>query len=409
MRVVILNHFFYPDEAATAQLNGDLAQALAECEELTVIGLCGVTRYALKEKLTAGQSSWGKVSIHRLSCTDFGTKTIPGRLSDYATFFLQALRYLLFGPKSDLVIAMTSPPLIVTAGVLAKIFRGTKLIYWVQDLYPEIIAPDPSKRGKPIYSILMRIAQWVDTHTDIHVVPGECMRETLRKRQRGRKMNIEVIPNWSIVPVSQKSEMTTDQFRQKWNLQNSFVIMYSGNLGRAHDWSTIAEGFAQVHALHPAALLVMIGYGYGKDRLVQWHKMHPTVPVIFLPHQPRADLATILGSADIHLISQSPEFDGLVVPSKFYGIASVFKPVHFIGSPENTLSKKILTHSLGSISPAGQPAPFASAILKYISEPELATQCSSAMKAWYESQSIPSIPLAHWKKVVRLLTDLDSQ
>ncbi len=406
MRVVILNHFFYPDEAATAQLNGDLAQALSECGDVTVTGMCGVTRYALKEKLVAGESFWGRVRIQRLACTDFGTKSIPGRLCDYATFFLQAVRHLLFGAKADVVIAMTSPPLIVTAGVLAKIFRGTKLIYWVQDLYPEIIATESVQKEKSLYRILMQFAQWVDRHTDIHVVPGECMRETLRKRPTGRKMNIEVISNWSIVPQRQESTLTPVEFREKWNLHGRYVMMYSGNLGRAHDWETIAGGFRLVHAQHPSAQLVVIGYGYGKNRLEQWSKEYPQLPILFLPHQPREDLRSILGSADVHLISQSPEFDGLVVPSKFYGIASVFKPAHFIGSTHNTVSKLILQNCLGSVSPAYEPGLFASAILKFISDPDFAANCAAAMKQWYQSEGEPSIPLAHWKNTLQNLKKL---
>ena len=404
MRVVILNHFFYPDEAATAQLNGDLAQSLSESDDITVIGLCGVTRYALKEKQAPGSSRWEKVTIQRMACTDFGTKNIPGRLSDYATFFFQAIRYLLFGPKSDLVIAMTSPPLIVIAGVLAKIFRGTKLIYWVQDLYPEIIAPESSKRERPVFRALMHIAQWVDKHTDMHVVPGECMRETLRKRSTGRKMNIEVIPNWSIVPTNESTPLTTMDFREKWDLEKRFVIMYSGNLGRAHDWNTIAEGFRLVYEKHPGAVLLIIGYGYGKDRLAQWHTSRQDIPVTFLPHQPRSDLKTILGSADLHLISQSPEFDGLVVPSKFYGIASVFKPVHFIGSLHNTVSKTIHTHCLGSVSPAYDPEQFASCVSKFISHPDYAANCAQAMEEWYLREGTPGVPLAHWKKAIKALS-----
>nr|WP_306469822.1 glycosyltransferase family 4 protein [Oscillatoria laete-virens] len=377
-----------------------MARALAQTGKFQVAGLCGVTRYALKDRQKSDITRWNDVTIERMACTDYGTRSIPGRLCDYATFFLQALRRLLFGPRPDVVIAMTSPPLIVIAGVITKIFRGSRLIYWVQDLYPEIIATTPAKRKRLICRILSAVADWVDARTDLHVVPGACMEQTLRQRKYGGKINVSVIPNWSVIPTGSEAAGSSGEFRRANHLTEKFVVMYSGNLGRAHDWETIAEGFSLAAANCPRLALVLIGQGYGMERLRKWHSSRQNLPIHFLPHQPRQNLGAALGAADLHIVSQSPDFDGLVVPSKFHGIASVGRPVHFIGSDRNTVSRTILDHGLGSVSAAGEPAQFARALERFIHDPSFTGQCAMAVTRWQEECGATEKALAQWIKAV---------
>ncbi len=71
--------------------------------------------------------------------------------------------------------------------------------------------------------------------------------------------------------------------------------------------------------------------------------------VIFKPYQPRNKLAENLSVPDVHLISLKPELEGLIVPSKFYGILAVGRPVIFLGSNSGELSKIINDQNYGQV------------------------------------------------------------
>lgn len=400
-RIIILNHFFYPDEAATSQLCTQLAQKLSENPDWHVTGLCGRTRYASPVTLPTGLSQHGQVTIERLWCTDFGTKTIPGRICDYLTFLIHAAWRLTFGPRPDLIIVMTSPPLVSFLGAWTHWIRKAKFIYWVQDLYPEVVKAGNPNLSPFLYSLLLKIADWIDSQTQAHVVLGHCMSRQLLERSADQKTkNVRLIPNWTIIP--ENSEAHSD-FRKEHGLENSFVLMYSGNLGRAHDWQTFMEGYQMCHQKNSSIRLVIIGYGAGHIPLKQWLSNHPDLPVLFLPHQPARQLPQILRSADLHIISQLPSFDGLLVPSKFYGVAAVGRPVLFIGSHQNEVALKVTQNSLGNIFKPGDSASVSAFILQCVENRQLLESMSHNMAEWHRREGQPQHRLDEWAGLAKQL------
>ena len=136
---------------------------------------------------------------------------------------------------------------------------------------------------------------------------------------------VYVIHNWAddeaIRPVSQFD----NPLRHKWQLENKFVVAYSGNLGRAHEFNTLLAASQRLKD-HPSIVFVCVGAGYGLDQLrrsVEQRGLDRTFR--FFPYQDRSMLKYSLGVADVHWISLKPELEGLIVPSKFYGVAAAGK------------------------------------------------------------------------------------
>ena len=69
--------------------------------------------------------------------------------------------------------------------------------------------------------------------------------------------------------------------------------------------------------------------------------------VLFQPYQPRERLSFSLSVSDLHVVSLKPTLEGLIVPSKFYGIAAAGRPVLFMGSPSGEIAKLLLEHRCG--------------------------------------------------------------
>jgi hypothetical protein len=141
---------------------------------------------------------------------------------------------------------------------------------------------------------------------------------------------ITVIHNWADGQAIQPLAAENNPLRTEWQLQDKFVVGYSGNLGRAHEFTTILEAATQLIE-DPQIVFLFIGSGPQKLWLeAEVNKRHLT-NVLFKPYQPRECLGDSLTVPDVHLISLRPSLEGLMVPSKFYGIAAAGRPVLYLG------------------------------------------------------------------------------
>lgn len=97
--------------------------------------------------------------------------------------------------------------------------------------------------------------------------------------------------------------------------------------------------------------------------------------VAFVDYRPREELADSLGAIDLHLVSLNPEFEGLIVPSKIYGIFAAGRPCLFIGHPNSSIAQLLRNHCIGDAVDAGDGAALAQLILQRASDP---AECHAA-------------------------------
>jgi putative colanic acid biosynthesis glycosyltransferase WcaI len=146
MRILILNEYFYPDVAATAQHSTDLAVALArEGHEVSVVA--GRRGYSASGDLLPGDETREGIRILRVPSLGLGKTARWRRAAHFASFLAACAWRLLWLPAYDAVIAMTTPPLFSFFGALFTEIKGGDLYVWVMDLAPfgELDAPLPGK------------------------------------------------------------------------------------------------------------------------------------------------------------------------------------------------------------------------------------------------------------------------
>src|SRR5205085_1279413 len=76
------------------------------------------------------------VLIHRLRTASFGRGRHVGRIADYASFYIQVLARLLFGPRRRGVVFLTTPPMLGLIGAVVRLVRGQPYAIWSMDLHP---------------------------------------------------------------------------------------------------------------------------------------------------------------------------------------------------------------------------------------------------------------------------------
>jgi len=347
-RLIFINRFFYPDISATSQILFDLTTRLAK-EGFEVHVICSRQKYDDPNANLPAVAHVGSVAVHRVRTTRFGRRHLRGRAVDYASFYLSAMtRLLTLARSGDVVIAKTDPPLIsIPAAVVAKL-RRARLINWLQDIFPEIASKlDSNPLPAWLDGWLRNMRDASLRAADVNIVLGTRMREYLVKRDVPAE-RLRIIENWSDDSSIKPKPVEESALRSRLGLQGKFVVGYSGNMGRAHEYETILHAAERLRKERDIVFL-MIGGGVKFEELRHEADGRGLSNFIFLPYQAREALADSLAAADVHLACLQPLLEGLIVPSKFYGILAAARPVVFIGDPDGEIARAIRQLECGGV------------------------------------------------------------
>lgn len=369
-RIFFLNRFFPPDQSATSRLVGDLATDLvARGHEVHVI--TSQQLYDQPQARLPAHEFLSGVEVHRVATTRFGRSALPGRAIDHLSFYASARRALLAtAQRGDIVVAMTDPPLISIVAMQAAARKGAHLVNWLQNIYPEVaVALGVHFLKGPILRALCALRDRSLKVASANVVLSLAMAGKVLARGTPPD-HIYMIPNWSdddaISPVAPRD----NPLRQQWQLENKFVVGYSGNLGRAHDCDTILAAAERLHAM-TNIVFVCIGSGHLMKELAEQVRQRGLRNFLFLPYQDETMLKFSLGVADVHWLSLKPAVEGLIVPSKFYAIAAAGRPIIAICSKDGEIARRIRQHRCGEVVAPGDIEALVKAILRFAAESAL--------------------------------------
>jgi colanic acid biosynthesis glycosyl transferase WcaI len=329
-------------------LLGDLAFALSRSGEYAISVITSRQRYDDPAQRLPRRDSMLGVDIRRVSGTQFGRAGLVGRSIDYLNFHMAAVwATICLIRRGDVVVTKTDPPLLsLTVGVVAGMV-GARRVNWLQDLFPEI-ANALGVRGipGPVYTALTALRDLTLRTSDVNVVIGDLMATRLRSRDIPER-RISVIPNWIDSRWFRPVPHSVNRKRVEWGLEGAFVVQYSGNFGRAHGFDTLVAAIERLRDEAPRIRFLFVGAGAHRTIIEQLATERALSNVVFKPYQPRAELAETLSVADVHLVTLVPSLEGLIVPSKFYGICSVGRPTVYIGDSEGEIGAIVRRESIG--------------------------------------------------------------
>lgn len=358
-----MNRYFHPDHSATSQIASALAFHLA-ARGWEVAAVTSRQRYddagaRLESGLTNG------VRVERVWSTRFGRGGLAGRAVDYLTFYASAF-FALLRHRRSVVIAMTDPPLMsVVAAVASK-----RVVNWVQDVFPEVAA----SLGVRAPGVLRRMRDWSLRRARANVVLGDLMAARVPKAI--------VIHNFADSDLAPQPRPAGD----------AFVVGYSGNLGRAHEFETIMGAMERL----PEVRFLFTGGGAQLEAV----KRAAGANASFRPYAPRELLSASLSAADAHLVSLKPSLEGLVLPSKFYGVLAVGRPVIFVGARDGELARIIDEHRCGVVVEMGDVEGLARAIRTLAGDRAAAAAMGRRGRELYLARFAPHHAFAAWERVL---------
>lgn len=366
LRVVFLNQFFAPDEAATAQMLDDLVEA-ARAEGIECHVVCSDRSYAHPERRYPRREGRPGLAVRRVPATAFGRSGAVGRVLDYATYAAGAAVELLRGPAPDVVVGLSTPPLLGALAHVGARLRGARSVYWVMDVYPDVafalgaLQPE-SWAGR----ILRALSRRTLAGADCVVALGETMAERLAALGARR---VETVHNWADSDAIRPKPPSESRLRERLGWQARFVVLYSGNLGLAHEFETLL-GAADLLRDRADVLFAFLGHGPRFAEVEHAARARALPNVAFHPALPRDELGDSLAAGDLHVVTLRPAMAGLLVPSKIYGILAAARPTLYVGPPEGEVWSILRNGGCGTACPNGDAVATAAAILAYRDAPE---------------------------------------
>ena len=343
--LLVLSQVYPPDPASVGQHMADAAEAMAG-RGWRVVVFAADRGYDDPSVTYARSEQRHGVHVRRVPLSSFGKSSIVLRLLAGTIFMVQCIARGLFVPRLAVILVSTSPPMCSVAAMVIAAVRRVPIKYWVMDLNPDqmIVLGRTTERSIPA-----RVFNWINRRilsraADV-IVLDRFMAERLN-RKRDVRSKQTLMPPWPHDDHLAVIDHADNPFRREHDLDDRFVIMYSGNHGYSTPVTTVLKAALALQDLR-RLLFMFIGGGVGKKEVEQTIAEHAPRNIVSLPYQPLDRIKYSLSAADVHLVSVGDPVVGVVHPCKVYGAMAVARPILLLGPDPCHVSDLLGEHDLG--------------------------------------------------------------
>lgn len=360
LKICFFNRSYAPDLGATGQLLAELAEDLVRHYNCQISIVAGLPTSSAKG---VWKSAWRGLGFRREVIrgvtifwalgTTFQPIRFAARTTNYMTYFLSACLASLCIPKQDVVVALTDPPIIGLAALLAARRSGARFVFLCEDVFPEVTAVLEDFQSKTVHRFLRSVSRFLIRRADAVVALGETMQDRLITEKGALREKVTVIHNWvdcrAIVPAPKKNPFSVSQ-----GLCEAFVVTHSGNVGLSQNLDVLLDAAEKLRS-YPEIVFAITGDGVRRQPLEARARARQLSNVRFFPYQPKGSLVDSFATADVFVISLKNGLSGYIVPSKLYGILAAGRP--FIAAVEEDCEAAIIArqHDCGLCAQVGNP------------------------------------------------------
>jgi glycosyltransferase involved in cell wall biosynthesis len=336
MRILLLNLYYPPDTSATAKMAETVVHAMARENEVTI--LCGRPSYDPRERRAwrLFQTEENRnVHVVRVGSTDFPRFNMTKRILNYLTYTALAIPRALF-TSCDAVLAMTDPPFEGIVGAFVAMLKRKPYFYNIRDMYPDMAVGGTIVALGLLARVWEKMHRWALRRATKVIVLGEDMRKRIIAKDV-RADHIEIVRDGTEI-VSANAQ-ATQQFPQTQLDEEvirtirgdfGFVLLHAGNIGFYGAWETLIAAAKQLGGNGIGFVFV----GEGAQRTELEAAANGVSNVRFLPFFSGSKIPSVLAAADAHLITIKRGLEGVVVPSKMYGILAAGRPIVAVAPAE---------------------------------------------------------------------------
>jgi glycosyltransferase involved in cell wall biosynthesis len=350
MRITIVNQFYRPDIAPTAHLAASLAEHRASLgDQVTVIA--GKGAYTAPDTKGRDRSPSANPRILRVWTPGLGKANLVKRLTDYAFFYLFAAFKLLTMPRQDLIITLTTPPLISWCALLHKRIHGrkTRLILWNMDCYPDVAErANVIKPGGLLARFLHARTRAVFRNIDHLVCLDEAMARLLCGNYAAAQpdLPVTIVPNWEDAAFFPKGAAYEPwEGCGKLGLDGKFVVLYLGNMGYGHDFKTVLDAAALLR--NDPVVFLFVGGGRNWQGVKDEAERLGLTNISVQGYVPKEKTGSVMSGADCALVTLRDDAIGIMSPSKIHSNLAMGLPLAYIGPTTSNVDEAIAHFGCG--------------------------------------------------------------
>lgn len=377
MRVLLLTPNFYPEKTGIGVSATDSARFIRDLEHEPHV-ITSVPYYpewkipkAYSKKLVSKETV-EQIKVWRLlryvPKHPSSIKRILHELSFGAHAFLQALFI-----KTDLVICISPPLILGFFAVFISRFKRKPLWFYVQDIQPDAAIRLNMLQNKPLLFVLKAMEKFIYRFSEKVLVLCEEMKDNIVAKGLS-PAQIEIVP---LAVDTDEFALTRDlpsaqsKFRQANNLNDKFIVIYSGNLGVKQEPQILVEA-AKLLKDQSDIFFAIVGDGAEQESVASMIKEYALTNIKLFPLVERKDFADLLCAADILICTMKEEVSSFSVPSKVYTYLAAKRPIVVSAARESAAANLISKHDLGFLIEPGSASDIAKQVLEIKNKPELA-------------------------------------
>ena len=381
-KLLVINQYYAPDVAATAQLAAELCSSLAE-RGYEVHVLTGQPSYTATASEAPPFEVLNGVHVHRVPMNAGGRERMRSRLTGYLQFLWRARRMagkLASLEHFDGVLTFHNPPIVGIVATLLARRHGIRYTYVLYDIHPDIvIATGWIRLPRPVFWLWDVVHRWIMRRADAIIVLSENMKRTLVEGKHISPERVHVVPVWGrpeLRPAPPSAEL-----RQELGVgEKDQLLLYSGNMGVMHSLDTVLDA-ADLLRGQPFRFL-FVGDGIKRELLVSRAQREKLDQVRFLPFQPEERFVQLVSTADLCLVCLAPGMERFALPSRTYTFMSAGRPLITVMSPDADVAQQVTEFRCGWNVTSG--AEFARLVNRLAKEPQELIDSGERARAAYE-------------------------
>jgi colanic acid biosynthesis glycosyl transferase WcaI len=318
MRFLFINQYGPPDPVPTARLLGELAEEL--------------------------RASGHAVEILSQSQSYLGRPARGGRLKRELQASWTILRGGLGrrGGRVDVVLALSSPPGIPAVAALLALRHRARLAHWAMDLYPELAhALGEIPKGSVVFRVVHAAMKWAYRRAVLLIALDDDMRARLQEFCPG---TVRIMQPWSTQSIERQADEAAaliEGATASDDTSKTWTWLYSGNLGRAHEWQTLIDAQALLEARGLAVDLIFQGDGAARPLATAYAEKIGLRHCQWKGYASEEELLPALLTARVLIVTQRPETRGLLWPSKLALLERLPRPILFVGPEDGAIAQRL--------------------------------------------------------------------
>jgi glycosyltransferase involved in cell wall biosynthesis len=377
MKILLLNQYYPPDTSATAKMAHGVVDVVSIYHHVTV--LCGRPSYEPTERRPwrLYQSELvGMAQIIRAGSTDYPRFEMKKRVLNYLSYVALAVPRALFF-RCDMVLAMTDPPFEGIVGAFVAMLKRKPYVYNIRDLYPDMAVAGAIVEPGWLSKVWEKLHRWALRRAARVVVLGEDMRARIVSKGVDAARVVVVRDGAEILPANTALPAPDPEVVRAIRGNFSFVLLHAGNLGFYGAWNTLVTAARRL--ANDGVGLVFVGGGAQRAQVEALAAGADNVK--FLDFFPSSKIPSVLAAGDAHVITIKKGLEGVVVPSKMYGILAAGKPIVAVAPKETEVATLGIQRGFAVAADPDKPEEVAVAIREIAGDPHKLKLMGEAARA----------------------------